>query len=148
MQRDTTIPFDLEATSLEIKTNSVPGRGDRLKVKFYSNGNYAGNFYLYLGGSGTLFGIHYCITDGVVTTNLTPTADHVMVFRITRISGDHPRVIVHCNDVEILNIELSETVCNHSMWKHYWRTAVNRIKFDSGDRASDSFRPSAGINYN
>ena len=131
--------IDLETTPLEIKTDSAVGSGDRVDVLFYtSQGDYAGRVNLHF--TSTLqYYINYCSTSWTnFPTN--PPADVNKVWRIsvTRTSGI--RLQIHCNDVEVLNILISDTTCSSSSWSTYWNRDIEKIYFGNSDTASDYYK--------
>ena len=143
MQRNVKIEWDLESTPLEIRTNSVLGSNDVVDVVLYSaEGEYAGTVALYF--TSTLqYLLGWCSTSW---TNLpvTPPSATDKVWRITLTRTAGVRLVIHCNDVEVLNTLLSEATCR-SGWSTYWNYRdVTKIKFDSSDTASDYYRPQPG----
>ena len=64
-------------------------------------------------------------TDKVWTINLLKTKEEI-------------RVVVHCNDKEVLNVVLSDTECEDSSWSTTWSKDVEKIKFQGN--ASDYYR--------
>ena len=112
-------------------------------VHFYtSQGDEAGRVNLHF--TSTLqYKINSCITTWTnFPTN--PPADVNKVWRmgITRTSGI--RLQIHCNDVEVLNILISDTTCSHSSWSFYWNRDIEKIYFGDIDTASDYYRPYPG----
>jgi hypothetical protein len=82
-------------------------------------------------------------------TNLPTTSNKVWRITLTRTSGI--RLFIHCNGVEVLNYLISSSTCSSSYWT-YWHPNVKRLYINSGDTASDSYRPYRGeteirINY-
>ena len=50
------------------------------------------------------------------------------------------RVIIFCNGVEVLNVVLSDSVCDNSNWRVCWeKRTPTKIKFHSDDIASDQY---------
>ena len=48
---------------------------------------------------------------------------------------------MHCNDKEVLNVVLSDTICSYSSWSETWSKDVGKIYFSSNyDTASDFYR--------
>ena len=143
MQRDVFIEWDIESTPLEIRTNSVLGSDDKVWVRFYSaGGEDAGRIRLYF--TSTLkYWLTYCTTS---YTNLpvTPPSATDKVWRITLTRTAGVRVVIHCNDVEVLNTLVSEATCSGSGWNTYWSKDVTKIKFYSGDTASDYYGTQPG----
>ena len=153
MQKNVKIEWDLESTPLEIRSNSVLGTDesdDEVKVAFYSaKEEYAGQVNLYFKSTLQYF-LGGCTTFG---TNLpvTPpsTADKVWRITLTKTAGvimivPRYRVVIHCNEVEVLNILLSDATCSKGQWSTEWSRDVTKIKFLSDDTASDYYGPQPG----
>jgi hypothetical protein len=90
--------------------------------------------------------IWFCIISYIWTplpTQPPSTTDKVWKITLSKTSGT--RVIIHCNNVEVLNLLLSDKTCSYSSWSKHWTRDVEKIAFDSNDRASDYYRPG---NYN
>ena len=79
-------------------------------------------------------------------TNLPAETDKIWTMTLHR-DSDNRRVIVHCNEEEILNVVLSDTSCDDKGWSNKWSREVEKIKFiesiSGTDTASDFYR--AGI---
>ena len=109
-------------------------------VYFYtSQGDYAGGVNLHFTST-----LQYCINWCITTwTNFptNPPADVNKVWRmsITRTSGI--RLQIHCNDVEVLNILMSDTTCGSSSWSTYWNKDIEKMYFSKSDTASEYYRP-------
>ncbi|KAL5254943.1 hypothetical protein ACHWQZ_G014406 [Mnemiopsis leidyi] len=131
--------IDLETTPLEIKTDSAVEIGDYVKVLFYTSQGYiVGGVYLHL-NSTLQYWMDWCGTSYTdFPTN--PPADVNKVWRIsiTRTSG--VRLQIHCNDVEVLNILMSDTTCSYRNWNTYWNKDIEKMYFDSSDTASDYYK--------
>ncbi|XP_063679529.1 uncharacterized protein LOC134815021 isoform X2 [Bolinopsis microptera] len=135
--RGVEIEWDLESTPLEISTNSELGSGDKVRVFFYSADNkYAGTLLLnFL--STVQYELSWCDSPMTPFDNDLPSAiDKVWRITLTRTAG--VRLVIHCNEVEVLNILLSET-CSDNDWSTYWNRDVAKIKFESTDTASDYY---------
>ena len=134
--------IDLETTPLEIKTDSAVGSGDYVYVYFYtSQGHEAGKVYLRF--TSTLqYRIYGCSTWTNVTTNPPADVNKVWKISVTRTSGI--RLQIHCNDVEVLNILISDTTCISSSWSTYWSRDIEKIFFAPEDSASDFYRSYSG----
>ena len=142
VQRSVYIEWDLESTPLGIRTNSVLGSNDRVDVYFYSaEGELAGRVILRF-ASTLQYWLDWCSTSW---TNLpvTPPSATDKVWRITLTRTAGVRLVIHCNDVEVLNTLLSEATCR-SGWSTYWNRDVTKIRFYSPDTASDYYRPQPG----
>ncbi|KAL5257686.1 hypothetical protein ACHWQZ_G012567 [Mnemiopsis leidyi] len=136
--------FDLETTPLEIKTDSVLGSGDQMYMYFCtSEGVRAGGIGL-LFTSTPQYYLYYCSLKTNFPTDLPVARDKVWRIGITRTSGI--RLQIHCNDVEVLNILMSDTTCSNKKWSwiKYWTRVKNKIYFTSEDTASDYYRAYQG----
>ncbi|XP_063692853.1 uncharacterized protein LOC134824807 [Bolinopsis microptera] len=137
VERNVKIEWDFESTPLEIKTNSVLGRDDRVSVWFFSaEGEDAGGVQLWFTSTPQHF-LGYC-SQSLTNFPVKPpsTADKVWRFTLTRTAG--VRLVIHCNEVEVLNKLLSQSTCTDSRWSTYWNRDVTKIEF-SGDTASDYY---------
>ena len=144
VQREVLIDFNLEQYSLAIKTDSTLGSNEGVAVKFYTSpeGYSAGELQLDF-SSTPQYRIWYCNIDYTnFPTNLPPDNDKVWRVTLTRTSGI--RLVVHCNEVEVINILMSDSKCNISNWSTFWSREVAKIKFSSFDDASDYYQPQPG----
>ena len=67
------------------------------------------------------------------------------VWRITvGKSSDTRSVQIHCNNVEVLNVKISDSLCEVATWKSYWMKDRVAIVFPSSDTASNFYRPYTG----
>ena len=136
------INFDLENSPLQIRTNSHIGSGAKIKLLFFNaQGDSAGGFTLQLKSTPRYF-IDGC--DGEawveVPNTLPQDLDRTWTLTLSR-ANDGTRVVVHCNNVEILNVVSSDTTCSDIDWKTAWSKNVEKIKFSHKDGASDYYRP-------
>ena len=139
VQRGVKIEWDLESTPLEVRTNSVLGSDERVDVVFYSaEGEYAGEVNLIF-TSNLQYLIDWC---GTTYTNLpvTPPSADDKVWRITLTRTAGVRLVIHCNNVEVLNTLISEATCSRSDWSTYWSRDVTKIQFHHNGLASDDYR--------
>jgi hypothetical protein len=138
--RNPKIDHDLETTPLEIKTDSTLGSGDKINVNFCdSNKTQAGGFALLL-SSPPQYYVWLC--SGyykTLQTNLPAATDKIWRLTLTRTSGI--RLIIHCNELEVLNFLISDLTCIEMNWRAYWIREIAKIEFDSKDTASDFYRP-------
>ena len=134
------IDHDLENSPLQIKTNSEVGSNEQVRLSFYTAQQYlAGGIYLYFSSflKFKLFGCSNSYTN--FPTDLPSETDKVWTITLTRSSGKK-RVVIHCNDKEVLNVVLSNTTCSDSRWSTYWSRDVEKIEFYISDKASDFYR--------
>ena len=145
VERDVWIDFNLEQYSLNIKTDSTLGSDDEVYVTFHTSNGYAvvGGLRLYF-RSTPQYLIGRCTTGPTnFPTNLPSDNDKVWRVTLTRTSGI--RLVVHCNEVEVLNILMSDSTCGNSNWSTNWSREVPKIRFSSlYDTASDYYQPQPG----
>jgi hypothetical protein len=138
------INYDLESTPLELKTDSELGSGEKVFVEFYTAGDDVAGEVILTFSSKVEYFLSWCSYRSPLPTQPPSTTDKVWRITLSRTSGT--RVMIHCNDVEVLNVILSRTTCpGSSGWKTIWTHDVEKINFDSRDTASDHYRPG---NYN
>ena len=142
VQRDVYIDFNLEEYSLNITTDSTLGSDDKVLVWFYSSqGDWVGALSLYFTSTPQYY-IGFCSTARTnFPTNLPSDNDKVWRVTLTRTSGI--RLVVHCNEEEVLNTLISDSTCGDSRWSTRWSREVAKIEF-SGDTASDYYQPQPG----
>ena len=79
-------------------------------------------------------------TDWINFPVSLPT-DVEKVWRITLNRNSGIRLLIHCNNVEVLNILMSSSTCSDSRWSTYWSKTVGKIRFHpTSDTASDFYR--------
>ena len=107
---------------------------------FYSEYNWAvaGGVTLHF-TSPPQYELKYCIySRSNFPTDLPTEVEKVWRISLTKTSGI--RLVIHCNEVEVLNILMSYSTCSDSSWNNYWDRDVEKIRFDSLDSASDYYR--------
>merc|ERR1712176_1555403 len=104
-ERSSVIDFDWEETPLEIRTNSLLGSGDQIKVRFLTEeGNPAGNLKIKFDDNASYF-----ITDCMNKKKgfkLPSSEDGEYIWRVTKADG---RIIVHCNGEEVINVSYADS---------------------------------------
>ena len=109
-------------------------------VRFYSGYSLAGGVSLFF-SSPPQYRLNYCMTSyNNFPTDLPSETDKVWTITKSKVS-EEIRVIIHCNDKEVLNVVLSDTTCSDSSWRDFWSRDVEKIRFHSSyDTASDYYR--------
>ena len=109
-------------------------------VYFYTSGReYVGlvriRFY-----STPQYHIDYCMSSWTNFPVSLPT-EVEKVWRITLNRNSGIRLLIHCNNVEVLNILMSDTCVYWSSYSTYWSRTVGKISFYYYyDTASDYYR--------
>nr|AFK75430.1 putative secretory peptide-20 [Pleurobrachia bachei] len=133
--RDTLIPFDLESTPLQIKTDLTAGSEEQITVDTYNIGSS------FIGGVGVKFtspiqyGISFCTTSWTVL----PVQPGDEVDKIWTIRKTTTAVRIECNGLEVLNYQFSDSSAS-SCVSRWGGDVVEKILFYAYDTASDSYR--------
>ena len=157
MPLDRNIDFNLETTSLQIKTDSALGSGHKMLLYFFTdqeNGTELGKLIedTFAGGLGLSFSStpNYWLTRCTVSGNpVNFEADVVpaevnKLWKITLTRTSSPKIVIHCNDVEVLNFELSDSSCRNvkdgtKTWSRYWNRKVGKIQFVPNKNTAPDF---------
>ena len=135
--------IDIETAPLEIKTNSLLGSEDEVAVFFYnSRGDFAGGVRISFSFTPQYL-LDKCSHLNQYTnfpSTLPAAVDKVWRIRLSLTKTSVTRLQIHCNDVEVLNVLLSDDTCNDSYWRDYWSRDVEKIVFSIHDTASDYYR--------
>ena len=134
------IDYDLENSPLQIRTNSEVGSNEKVRMTFLTAAyNSVGELWLTF-GSPPQYTLTRCTGDINFPIDLPSETDKVWTISLTRNSGEI-RVVVHCNNKEVVNVVLSDTVCtSFDQWNTYWSRDVEVMWFASQDTASDYYR--------
>ena len=67
-------------------------------------------------------------------------SDKIWTITLSRPTGKR-KVVIHCNDKEVLNVVMSDTTCSYSDWSTAWSRDVKDLEFlFQYDTASDYYR--------
>ena len=131
MVRGKRIDFDLETTPLYVKTDSEVGSNHELRLRCYDiSGNPAAGVTIVF-QSTPQYHLWYCLQWFDFPESLPSDAKKVWKITLTKTSGI--RFVIHCNDIEVVNVLVSDYTCNS------WNRDVVTIMFESSDTASDLY---------
>ena len=136
------IQADLETSTLELKTDGSIGSYEKVDVEFLNDYSSSAGGVLLDFTSPPQYTLKDCIYFRTDFSNEIPTETN-KVWRITLIKTSGIRLVIHCNEVEVLNILMSYSTCrdsHHGSWDIDWGKDVEKIRFGSSDTASDSYR--------
>ena len=134
------IQYELENTPLQIKTNSEVGSNEAAYVAFYSTNHFAGGV-LFNFTAPPQYKLTKCSKYTNFPTDLPSETNKVWTLTLSRTRGER-RVVIHCNNKEVLNVVMSSITCSYSSWSDAWGRDVYKIMFYSGfDTATDFYRP-------
>ena len=129
---------EIENTPLEIKTDSSLDSDEKVSLNFYtSGGSLAGGVILHF-ASTPQYELRYCTSSNTNFSTELPT-DTNKVWRISQTRTSGIRLVIHCNEVEVLNILMSDSTCTHR-WSRIWNRRVEKFKFNGNDLASDYYK--------
>jgi hypothetical protein len=139
------IDFDLEATPLEIKTDSAVGTSDMVIVNFHSADglSYSGGVSIKFTSPPTV-AIVACDKNGIYkafpAADLNLAFDNTNVWRVTVTRTSGISLTIYCNDKEVLDYKFSDSKCVESAWNSIWSKNKKKISFGSMDKATDFYR--------
>ena len=140
--------IDLMTIPIEIKT-----KGDgSMRLLFFADQEaekVAGGVIIDIKSSPT-YQLAMCTTVTSFSNEL-PAAEE-KVWRISLTRRPFPRIVIHCNDVEVLDFSFADSTCSLSIqhpsiqWRQYWADeVVAKIRFDKTDTVSQFFRSSGNL---
>ena len=134
------IPWNLEATPLQIKTNSTLGSDKTIRLAMgQKESNYIGLVQVKF-SSTVQYEIGYCANDW---TDL-PVQPPVEVEKIWKITKTETAFIITCNNVEVLNYLFAGISAGGKCVPRWGGDVVGRIWFRVTDTASDCYRAGEG----
>ena len=132
------IDADVENSTLEIKTDSSLGSDEIVYVYFFNSERYRAGIIKLHFTSTPQYELRYCTSWTNFPAELPTDTNKVWRITLTKTSGI--RLVIHCNEVEVLNVLMSYSTCSSSLWNYFWSRDVKKIVFDIGDTASDYHR--------
>ena len=134
VERGTDIPFDLESTPLQIKTNSATGSEEKIRVVTYmSDGKFLGGVKVKFSYP-MEYAIAYC--TGWITF---PTQPPDKVDKIWTIRKTATTLNIEGNGVEVLDYHFSDSSKSECV-PRWGGDVVGKIMFLSNDAASKNYR--------
>ena len=135
------IPWNTNTQNITVSTVSEVGSMEKVYVVFYDkDGNDVGRVGIYFYTS-----IHYQLGLCTNATAFPTLPAEKQKTWIIRYDSTEQRVVLHCNEVEELNVLLSSE-CTRSEWRVNWEKETTQIKFASERRPSYSYCFSSSSN--
>ena len=139
VERSAMVPFNLEASPLQIKTDSTDGSLQFSQVTFYTGeGQEVGSVLIYFDDP-PKYTINDCRSIPHPFLD-TLSSDVNKVWTISKLEG--PRITIKCNEVTVADLLMSDGTCDDPSWKT-WLKDIEEIKFNDYDDASDGYRAAA-----
>ena len=125
------IEHNLDKSTLMIRTDSSKRAGSNLAVRFYRESTATSPSGISINIKSASYLIFQCRHTWKRFDAALPN-DDIRIWKITK--TPEIRLIIHCNDKEVLNIHLSETVCTKFKrnWQNFWgwgKGLQERIRF-------------------
>ena len=132
---------------MELKTDGSIGSNEKVMVEFSTDsGVRAGGVILHFTAP-PQYELAYCISRTNFPAELPTDTNKVWKISLTRTSSI--RLVIHCNEEEVVNILLSESTCSYSsQWSDTWNKDIKQIRFEEDDTASDYYRVRGRYSYN
>ena len=144
VERDVKIPFNMDTTSLQIKTDSLAGSENAVNVQFFTaEKEYIGSVYLDF-FSPPEYAVGGCMNNRYhpLPTNLIPS-EVTKVWQINKLPG--LRITVQCNGLTVVDFTLTDETCDDHDWSIMWNKQIKQIDFPARwDDASDEYRAKPG----
>ena len=137
VERDVHIPWDLEGTPLQIKTDSALDSDEEIGVVMYDkDGSFISSFGVkFFSKTSTVrYYVSYC-TSNMPDLPVQPPVEEDKIWTITK---TETALIITCNGVEVLNYLFADS--SDSKCVPAWGGDVEEIYFRLDDRASDFYR--------
>ena len=132
------VDLNLETAPLYLKTDSAMGSSEEGKVGFYTAEEDKVGGFLIKFSSSPLFALWHCTDWKSLPTGLPTDDDKVWKITLTRTTGI--RIVVQCNNVEVLNMLIFGSTCaSSSNWNTYWSNYIKKIEFTVENRAFDLY---------
>ena len=133
----------MENSPIQFKTESTAGDGHYLNLYFQDDDESdAGDIYITFEDP-IKYELYGCNSNGVAFTELPAEVEKVWTFTLSREDGER-RVVIHCNDKEVLNVVLSDTTCDIESddWRDYWNLDVTELEIMANGKAETGlYRP-------
>ena len=134
--RGNMISHDMENFPLYLKTDSVVGSGEIVKVRFFdANEKLAGRVFLFFTSPPKVY-LYLCQYH---TINLPSEEPSDKIIKITLTKTSSSRLEIYCDDVEVFNILLSDETCGASRWNDFWGRTAKNVVFEEKDTATDFY---------
>ena len=135
------MPMNLETTPLELKTGSMGESWDKIVLHLYTaEEDQAGEIEISVSNN-PQYKLNFCGLWTKFPNGVSTGVENIWRFSLIRRSVSETRVEVHCNDVEVLNIVLSDEICSEMVWRYYWNKDVEKVYLhEYSIHAVDSYR--------
>ncbi|KAL5247615.1 hypothetical protein ACHWQZ_G019482 [Mnemiopsis leidyi] len=143
VQTGVEISHDLESIPFEIKTDGTAGSNKKLFIEFFgvTAGDPVGGFLINFYASPKFKVLRCMESEKVFPDSVSLPSNPINTWKIKWLrTSKEKRVVVHCNDVEVVNVIISDTECNDNVWRSSWSADIKKLKFNGGDTASKHYK--------
>ena len=142
VELDVKIPWDLEGTPLQIKTDSALGSDELIKVALYVKDIIYNRGVRVKFSSPMQYFIGYC-SSGFADLPVQPPVEVEKIWTITK---TETAFIITCNEVEVVNYLFTDSSDSRCV-KNWGGGVVEKIRFTDDDTASDFYRAGKSGEY-
>ena len=126
---------------MQIKTDSEFGSDDKIELQAYDLAirNSAGDIEIIFSNP-PKYKLDYCTDSVEFPADLIPTEKN-KVWTITRsiATTGKRRIVINCNNKEVLDLVMSESACTITGWDYIWKRDAKKV-WVFADRAIDFYR--------
>jgi hypothetical protein len=134
--RGVLIPVNLETSYLHVKTNSALGSNDWIEIVYRDNERReAGGICIWFTSTRVVYSLLNCDTGFHTFSPYLPTE----LEKLWTIEKRGYRTRVICNIQPVLNISVSNVICNEDDWETYWSREVSEIEFLGWGNSSEAY---------
>ena len=114
---------------MQIKTDSEVGSNDQIRIYAYDLAlrNSAGDIDIVFSDP-PKYKLDYCTTWVLFPADLLP-AEKDKVWTITRsiATTGKRRIVINCNNKEVLDLAMSESACTETGWDYIWKRDAKKV---------------------
>ena len=117
------------------------GSDEEIKVKLYSDEEeYLGMVHISFTSPPKYRLANFCSPPEESLTDLP--SENAKIWKITFSRSSGIRLVIRCNDVEVVSAVINDTTCTHMQQK--WSKEIKKIVFSAADKASDFYKAFPG----
>ena len=128
--------FDLQESAMVVGTNSTLGSKDKMEIIFHESMDLTAGGLTLLFASKAKLWLEQCSFSYTSLSELPLSVTTERVWRITLKRQESLRMLLHCDNVKVLDFTFSGETCPDWRWKIVWARHVNAIVFPASDTAS------------
>ena len=140
LQNNISIPHSLDTTPFQIKTERETESKDPIFLKFLDQNDAQHGGITIRFNPTPRYRLRNCHPYEQTEFDPAPPRNPVKVWTIIKLPGPPIKVIVRCNDVEVLNTEINNNTCPSSIWMSRWHVPVAAVQIGHSSKGADFYR--------